>query len=92
MLPITHHKSFHIPHSLALVAAAVALVAALGWHADQRAAEQAAPTADAISAAGTPEDAPDSEPAGQCLPHGHCADSGRGTALFPLVLPDLFGH
>lgn len=31
MLPVTHHKVLVVPHSLAAVAAAVCLVAALAW-------------------------------------------------------------
>lgn len=30
MLPITHHRIVHVPHSVALIAALVALIAALG--------------------------------------------------------------
>jgi len=31
MLPVTRHKSFHVPHSLATCAAIVALITAIGW-------------------------------------------------------------
>lgn len=31
MLPVTAHKSFHIPHTLATLAAIVALITAMGW-------------------------------------------------------------
>lgn len=35
MLPITTRRSFHVPHTLAMVAALAALIAAFGWSADE---------------------------------------------------------
>lgn len=33
MLPITTHRSFHVPHTLAVAAALLAMIAAFGWNA-----------------------------------------------------------
>lgn len=94
MLPITNHRAFHIPHSIATAAAILGLVAALGW-------DVSGPEVDEMNAAGdtlervgsiaaqdadTPEEAPAPRRAG-----GAETDPGTFSGLLPLVLPSISG-
>lgn len=97
MLPLTSHKSFQIPHSLATVAAIAALITALGWetsgdHADR--IEASSHVAKRIGATGAQEDrAPEDTAAG--TERGNCSrrcDRNSLSELLPLVLPSLSGH
>jgi len=100
MLPITTHRSFHVPHMLAVAAALVALIAAFGWTASDPAALtrhntdigiEAIANADDGAAAG---DQP--EPSAVVMPSRERACGGRNhclrdhaAGLLPLVLPSL---
>lgn len=88
MLPITHHRAFHVPHSLATVAAIAALVTALSWQ----------PGKPEITAQGDTEAAESSEIAvhSEPAPSESAAKPRRGggqapgtalSDLLPLVLP-----
>jgi len=99
MLPITsHHRGFHIPHTLALAAAAVALVAALGWNTNSQELDEE-PWAGAVETALTREakDA-DSEPSEAASDSGGACGGGRSclsepiSGLLPLVLPSRAGR
>lgn len=94
MLPITNHKAFHIPHSLATAAAIVALVTALGWNASDSASagpNAAGSTLDQVTSvasrdAKAPGDTPASPPAA-----GTECEPGVLSGLLPLVLPSISG-
>lgn len=99
MLPITtHHRGFHIPHTLALAAAAVALVAALGWNAKAPESMEE-PWAGGVETALTRE-APeaDPEPTETARESGGACNGGRSclsepiSGLLPLVLPSRAGR
>lgn len=92
MLPITNHRTIHVPHSLATLAAIVALITALGWNS----VDGGRPTADASGPAageahttvrGTAtDDAESGGRASQDRPDGN----GSGlSGLLPLVLPSV---
>lgn len=99
MLPITtHHRGFHIPHTLALAAAAVALVAALGWNVS--APEPVEETwAGGVEASLTREaQEADPEPTEAARESGGACTGGRSclsepiSGLLPLVLPSRAGR
>ena len=97
MLPVTPHKTFHVPHSLAMLAALVALITAIGW----------ATSGDNIDIAGSssaPETPIDAAPeqleqqpgdgAGRSARAGvaqceRSCDRDAPAELLPLVLPSL---
>lgn len=102
MLPVTSHKSFHIPHSLATAAAIAALITALGWETsgDDSTRIETSPIAATRAEAGmTPpqrtqhesatEDATARTGRGKCA--GGC-DRDSFSELLPLALPSLSGH
>jgi len=94
MLPVTNHKAFHIPHSLATAAAIVALVTALGWSAsdnESNAAQAAGGPLDQVTSVATPDakapsDAPAASPTG-----GSDCEPDVLSGLLPLVLPSVSG-
>lgn len=96
MLPITTHRSFHVPHTLAIAAALIAMIAAFGWNASAPKALAERETEQGIEAmaetgAGrdeVPEHGTASVPgrSGSCSNNGGCI---RDHGLFPLVLPAL---
>ena len=95
MLPITQHRVFHIPHSLATIAAIAAVITALNWSAADEAGmggELQATKDTATLPTGQAEadlpDADDSKPAREAasVECRYCAGSGL-SGLLPLVLP-----
>ncbi|HKL51929.1 MAG TPA: hypothetical protein VJ908_12250 [Wenzhouxiangellaceae bacterium] len=93
MLPITNHREFHIPHSLATAAAIIALVTAMGWDASDPSAAQAGEMNGLqqietvrSAEAEVPNDTPGAARAGNsgCEP-------GVLSGLLPLVLPSVSG-
>ncbi|MGB0513600.1 MAG: hypothetical protein ACPGJE_02025 [Wenzhouxiangellaceae bacterium] len=98
MLPITtHHRGFHIPHTLALAAAAVALVAALGWNASTPEPVDEPWTGGVRTTLSHESPEAEPEPAETAREsHGNC--SGRScltepiSGLLPLVLPSRAGR
>jgi len=105
MLPITTRRSFHVPHTLAVAAALVALIAAFGSTASDPAAltrhntdigiEAVASADGAAAAADRPESAVVTLPSrdSACGGRDHCLrDHSAGLlplGLLPLVLPSL---
>ncbi|MBS3743516.1 MAG: hypothetical protein KGY48_04085 [Wenzhouxiangellaceae bacterium] len=102
MLPLTSHKSFQIPHSLATVAAIAALISALGWEAsgnDSEQIEASSHVATQIGFAGAKErhaqeDRATDDPAAPAERENCPQGCGRNSLseLLPLVLPSLSGH
>lgn len=91
MLPITNHRTIHVPHSLATLAAIVALITALGWNSidGRRPAADASESAHEVRTAirGTPTD--DGESRGGAA-RDHADRNGSGlSGLLPLVLPSV---
>lgn len=96
MLPVTRHKGFHIPHSLATLAAIVAVITATSWEAsrdDAVMARSSSTVAAPVDAAQTAEEKSDEE-----APHSvrTSAPSCKRTCerdslseLLPLVLPSI---
>jgi hypothetical protein len=90
MLPITKRRIIHVPHSLATLAAIVALATATGWNAapsDVVERTGASPAA-AVSAERAADSA--SEPATGTDSPGDRRPSVSG--LLPLVLPSVSGR
>lgn len=93
MLPITNHRGFHIPHSLATAAAIVALVTALGWDASGTEAagvESTGALSRVSSVAPTEKDLAD-ESAPAARPGRVDCEPGVLSGLLPLVLPSVSG-
>jgi hypothetical protein len=90
MLPITKRRVIHVPHSLATLAAIVALATALGWNAAS--SDVGDRTAASPSGAAPAERAADtaSEPATSADSHRDRRPSVSG--LLPLVLPSVSGR
>jgi hypothetical protein len=91
MLPITSRRVIHVPHSLATLAAILALVTAMGW---DFASSDIDRTAASPAPAGTLEQA--SEPVAKTGDRTDRSDPGTGqrsvSGLLPLVLPSLSGR
>ena len=91
MLPVTRHISFHIPHSLAMFAAIVALITALGWQNSEggvtgvRAASTPETRIEAANAQ-APPDKTERAGASECEPS---CDRDSLSTLLPLVLSSL---
>ncbi len=93
MLPITR-KSLHVPHGLAMLAAAFGLVASLTWSAPEDAERQLAHSEvrevdiDSVSSteAATPAESARAE-AEDCRQRRKCGRSATGS-LLPALLPD----
>jgi len=92
MLPITNHRSFHVPHSLATAAAIVALVTAIGWNAsgsESTDVERAADSLGRMTSTTVEHVEPAADPAVSAGSGSGDADSGVLSGLLPLVLPNL---
>lgn len=93
MLPITHQRVFHIPHSLATLAAIAALVTALTWDRADDGTDavelRAAGESSVLSAGATTETVSEKaeQSAGSVECH-RCSGSGLSN-LLPLVLPGV---
>lgn len=94
MLPITNHREFHIPHSIATAAAILGLIAALGWDVsgiDADPVESASGTLEQVNSITAQESEPaDETPAPGRAVAGDC-DPGVLSGLLPLVLPSISG-
>ncbi len=94
MLPITTHRSFHIPHTLAVAAALVALITAFGWTADapETLVEREPDIGiQSVVEAGADAGGAQTTAASRCGSRGRCLhDHAQG--LLPLVLPALPGR
>ena len=101
MLPITTHRSFHVPHTLAVAAALAALIAAFGWSADQATlADAEVQTAELVADAEAGHDpetrhlqsnartTADGSTGQGCGRSGSCLRE-HSPGLFPFVLPAL---
>lgn len=91
MLPITNQRVIHVPHSLATLAAIVALVTALSWESDPAHADRTA----AMPARPTPvEHAPEAptEATGTSARAGAGEEARSVSGLLPLVLPSVTGR
>lgn len=92
MLPITKRRVIHVPHSLATLAAIVALVTAMGWNAAS--SDFADRTATSPRAAASPERTADS--ATEPVTDADSASPGDRrpsvSGLLPLVLPSVPGR
>jgi len=93
MLPITKHRVFHIPHSLATLAAIAAVMTALSWDRPDRIAQtgEARPAAEQAMIAGGsdaagPEPTPDAPEESGVSDCSRCTGGGL-SGLLPLVLP-----
>lgn len=94
MLPITNHREFHIPHSIATAAAILGLIAALGW-------DVFGAGADPVIASGSTLEQVNSITAQEAEPANETPAPGRAVAddcepgvlsgLLPLVLPSISG-
>lgn len=94
MLPITNHRAFQIPHSLATVAAIVALVTAVGWNASGSESIGSAVESGALDqfTSTAPQDAPPpAETPGPTRTGGADCEPGVLSGLLPLVLPSISG-
>ncbi|MDT8408107.1 MAG: hypothetical protein RQ741_00780 [Wenzhouxiangellaceae bacterium] len=78
MLPITKTRSFHIPHSLAVIAAAVALATAFAWSARSPELGQRQLAEDSSAQAAQPHQAFD--PTGQASSAADSLDAARETS------------
>ena len=94
MLPVTRRNKIHVPHSLAMFAAIVALIIALGWQSSEggvtgvRAASISETRIEAAKAQAPPDKTERSVRAGasECEPS---CDRDSLSTLLPLVLPSL---
>ncbi len=94
MLPITNHRGFHIPHSLATAAAIVALVTALSWDASERSRaelDSAGATHDQVTTASQDGDEAADEPVRTARAGRTDHTPGALSGLLPLVLPSISG-
>ena len=91
MLPITNHRTVHVPHSLATLAAIAALVTALGWNSVEGGSSTAeAPDPAREMQASLHETATGDEEAGRASAGGSAERAGAGlSGLLPLVLPSV---
>ena len=93
MLPITNHRGFHVPHSLATAAAIVALVTALSWDFSDSEANALSdagalePVATATSQVAESQD----RPPAPARAGGTKCEPGALSGLLPLVLPSISG-
>lgn len=94
MLPITNQRAFHIPHSIATVAAIVGLITALSWDVSGNEAsggDVAGISIDHVASIPAQDADPTveaHEPAGQ---GGREREPGVLSGLLPLVLPSISG-
>ncbi len=95
MLPITHQRVFHIPHSLATLAAIAALITALSWNpvddaepAEMRAAGETSVISAGQAASAAPEQVSESAEPPARVDCRSCAGTGLSN-LLPLVLPGM---
>ena len=94
MLPVTRHNNFHVPHSLAMFAAIVAMIMAVGWQNSEGGINNA-------RVASTPENRIDAAKAQALLDKNErpvrsgasecerSCDRDSLSTLLPLVLPSL---
>ncbi len=99
MLPITRHKSFQIPHSLATCAAIIALIAAMSWEtsADDISTVRASSADESrIEAAQAQEqqstDKPERSVRASAAECDQTCNGNSLSKLLPLVLPSLSRH
>jgi len=101
MLPVTSHKSFHVPHSLATAAAIAALITALGWEdsGGDRPAVAPGPQAEVTGARiqRPGDEQPENDDAAARARAGTesceaACDRNSLSELLPLVLPGLAEH
>jgi hypothetical protein len=97
MLPITNHRVIHVPHSLATLAAIVALITAIGWKSSAPDPERTAATpAQTVGVERSADSAADS--ATESAANAARPASGSGeqrpsvSGLLPLVLPSISGR
>lgn len=88
MLPVTHKKVLVIPHSLAAVAAAVCLVAALAWDRQDPLQEDLTDTQTAVEAAEAEEETTEPNHVARAREQKNGAGNRRQLELrlFPLLL------
>ncbi|MDT8448612.1 MAG: hypothetical protein RQ847_00425 [Wenzhouxiangellaceae bacterium] len=103
MLPITHHRIVHVPHGIALIAALVALIAALGWQKSEPVVPESQTAVSQLATAPAEQDqdragtanVPETPRVPQPAPH-EPQPRGRGgnliSELIPLVLPGVPDH
>lgn len=91
MLPITNQRVIHVPHSLATLAAIVALITALSWTSDPADADRTAATPDRPAPVEHAPKAP--AEAGGTTARAGAGDEARSVSgLLPLVLPSVTGR
>jgi len=81
MLPITNQRVVHVPHSLATLAALVALILALSWDTDGAGRLGSAAEGDAAAPVTAPQTVSERREA------EHDREGGTVSLLLPLVLP-----
>jgi hypothetical protein len=94
MLPITTHRSIHVPHTLAIAAALVAMIAAFGWNEREPATlagRDAEQRVEAVADTAPDRDDRLDHAAAASAPHscGRSSNCLREHGLLPLVLPAL---
>jgi hypothetical protein len=94
MLPITNQRAFHIPHSIATVAAIVGLITALSWDVSGDEAGEFGASGVSLDQA-TSVSAQETEPSGEAPAPVRAAgvesEPGVFSGLLPLVLPSISG-
>ncbi|HMB38640.1 MAG TPA: hypothetical protein VKO85_06145 [Wenzhouxiangellaceae bacterium] len=92
MLPITNQRPFHIPHSIATIAAIVGLITALSWDVSGDKTSRLS-TADVYLEEAIPVSAQEAEVSGQAPAPARVGGTEPNTfsGLLPLVLPSISG-